>query len=140
MEKFVLFISDNSLAVFILISLIVILIIYERKKGGRKIDANELTRLINKENPYVFDLRSSSEFDAGSISGAVNIQVASLVKGNSNFKANEEDTIILICKTGSNSSSAAINLKKAGYTNVSILSGGIMGWVQGGMPLAKKQS
>ena len=58
MEKFVLFISDNSLAVFILISLIVILIIYEKKKGGRKIDANELTRLINKENPYVFELRS----------------------------------------------------------------------------------
>ena len=31
-------------------------------------------------------------------------------------------------------------LKKAGYTNVCVLSGGIMGWVQGGMPLAKKQS
>lgn len=140
MEKFILFISDNSLAVLILISLIIALIIYERRKGGRKVDANELTRLINKENPYVFDLRSSSEFDTGSISGAINIQAASLVKGNSNFKANEEDTIILICKTGSNSNAAAINLKREGYLNVSILSGGITGWIQGGMPLAKKQT
>ena len=44
MEKFVLFISDNSLAVFIINSLNVILNIYERKKGGRKIYDNELTR------------------------------------------------------------------------------------------------
>ena len=49
-------------------NIIVILIIYEKKKGFRIIVANELTRLINKEEPYVFDLRSSSEFDAGSIS------------------------------------------------------------------------
>ena len=139
MEKFILFISDNSLAVLILISLIIALIIYERRKGGRKVDANELTRLINKENPYVFDLRSSSEFDSGTVSGAVNIQSTDLVKGNAQFKAKEEEKIVLICKTGSNSSSAAANLKKEGFTNVSVLSGGMMGWVQGGMPLAKKQ-
>ena len=140
MEKFVLFISENFMAVLLLISLITILIFYERKKGGTKIDAPELTRLINKEEPYVFDLRSSSEFDSGRVSGAVNIQSSDLVKGNAQFKAKEEDKIILICKTGSNSSAAAGKLKKEGYTNVSVLSGGMTGWVQGGMPLAKKQS
>ena len=93
--------------------------------------------MINKEEPYVFDLRSSSEFDSGTISGAINIQVSDLVKGNAQFKAKEEDKIILICKTGSNSNTAASNLKKEGYTNVSVLSGGMMGWVQGGMPLVK---
>tara|TARA_Y100001970_G_scaffold284073_1_gene400694 strand:- start:725 stop:1153 length:429 start_codon:yes stop_codon:yes gene_type:complete len=140
MEKFVLFISDNFLAVLLLISLIVLLIFYERKKGGLKIDASELTRLINKEEPYVFDLRSSSEFDSGTIAGAVNVQPSNLVKGNSQFKAKEEDSIVLICKTGSNSSTVAGTLKKEGYANVSVLSGGIMGWIQGGMPLVKKQS
>ena len=95
--------------------------------------------MINKEEPYVFDLRSSSEFDSGTVSGAVNIQSTDLVKGNAQFKAKEQDKIVLICKTGSNSSAAAGALKKEGYTNVSVLSGGMMGWVQGGMPLAKKQ-
>jgi rhodanese-related sulfurtransferase len=140
MEKFVEFIGDNFIAVLFLISLIAILIIYERKKGGTKIDTSELTRLINKEEPYVFDLRSSSEFDSGTVSGAVNIQSSDLMKGNAQFKAKEEDKIVLICKTGSNSSIAAGKLKKEGYTSVSVLSGGIMGWIQGGMPLAKKQS
>ena len=140
MEKFVLFIGDNFLAVLLLISLIMLLIFHERRKGGTKIDASELTRLINKEEPYVFDLRSSSEFDSGTVSGAVNIQSSDLVKGNSQFKAKEEDKIVLICKTGSNSSTAAGSLKKEGYSNVSVLSGGIMGWIQGGMPLVKKQN
>ncbi len=140
MEKFVLFIGDNFLAVLLLISLISLLIFHERRKGGTKIDASELTRLINKEEPYVFDLRSSSEFDSGTVSGAVNIQPSNLVKGNSQFKAKEEDKIVLICKTGSNSSTAAGSLKKEGYSNVSVLSGGIMGWIQGGMPLVKKQN
>ncbi len=139
MEKFLIFIGENFMAVLFLISLIVILVFYERKKGGTKIDASELTRLINKEEPYVFDLRSSSEFDSGTVSGAVNIQSTDLVKGNAQFKAKAEDKIVLICKTGSNSSSAAANLKREGFTNVSVLSGGMMGWVQGGMPLAKKQ-
>tara|TARA_B100001175_G_scaffold88824_1_gene74804 strand:+ start:1215 stop:1631 length:417 start_codon:yes stop_codon:yes gene_type:complete len=137
MEKFLIFIGENFMAVFLLVSLIAILFFYERKKGGTKVDASELTRLINKEEPYVFDLRSSSEFDSGTISGAINIQVSDLVKGNAQFKAKEEDKIILICKTGSNSNTAASNLKKEGYTNVSVLSGGMMGWVQGGMPLVK---
>ena len=138
MEKFLIFVGENFMAVLLLISLITILVFYERKKGGTKIDASELTRLINKEKPYVFDLRSSSEFDSGTVSGAINIQLTDLVKGNAQFKAEEEDKIVLICKTGSNSSAAAGSLKKEGFTNVSILSGGIMGWVQGGMPLAKK--
>ena len=139
MEKFLIFVGENFMAVLLLISLIVILVLYERKKGGTKIDASELTRLINKEEPYVFDLRSSSEFNSGTVSGAVNIQSTDLVKGNAQFKAQEEDKIVLICKTGSNSSSAAASLKREGFTNVSVLSGGMMGWVQGGMPLAKKQ-
>ena len=55
MNKFSLFISENFLAVILLLSLILILIIYERRKGGKKVDTAEMTRLINKENPYVYD-------------------------------------------------------------------------------------
>ena len=47
MEKFILFVGENFLAFLLLISLIAILIIYERKKGGTKIDASELTRAVS---------------------------------------------------------------------------------------------
>ena len=99
MNKFSLFISENFLVVILLLSLISILIIYERRKGGKKVDTAEMTRLINKENHYVYDLRSAAEFSIGSVAGALNIQPSSLVKGDALFKANESDCIVLICKT-----------------------------------------
>ena len=137
MNKFSLFISENFLAVILLLSLISILIIYERRKGGKKVDTAEMTRLINKQNPYVYDLRSAAEFSIGSVAGALNIQPSSLVKGDALFKANESDCIVLICKTGTTSAKSAGDLKKQGYTNVNVLSGGMTNWTQSGLPLIK---
>ncbi len=137
MDKFILFISDNFLAVLFLLSLITVFIIYERKKGGTKVEPSEMTRLINKGNPFVYDLRSAAEYSSGSIAGAQNIQITNLMKGDALFKATEEDCVILICKTGTNSSKAAGELKKIGYLNINVLSGGITNWTQSGMPLVK---
>ena len=137
MNKFFVFISDNFLAVLVLLSLITIFIIYEKRKGGVKVDTSEMTRLINKGNPYVYDLRSSAEYGTGSVAGALNLQPSNLVKQDALFKASEEDCIILICKTGTTSSKSAGELKKQGFTNVNVLSGGMTNWTQSGMPLVK---
>ena len=137
MNKFFAFISDNFLAVLVLLTLIFALIIYERRKGGNKVDNSEMTRLINKENPFIYDLRSSAEFGAGTVAGAMNIQPINLLKEDALFKAGEEDCIILICKNGTISYKASGELKKQGYINVNVLSGGIINWTQSGMPLVK---
>jgi len=139
MNKFITFIGDNFLAVVILLSLATTLLIYERRKGGTKIDTSEVTRLINKENPYVYDLRSAAEYGLGTIAGAINLQPSNLVKGDALFKATEEDCIILICKTGMSSSKSAGELKKQGFNNINVLSGGMVNWTQSGMPLVKEK-
>ena len=92
---------------------------------------------FNKENPFIYDLRSSAEFGAGTVAGAMNIQPSNLIKEDALFKAGEEDCIILICKNGTVSSKVSGELKKQGYINVNVLSGGIMNWTQSGMPLVK---
>ena len=137
MNKFLVFISDNFLAVLVLLTLIFALIVYERRKGGNKVDNSQMTKLINKENPFIYDLRSSAEFGAGTVAGAMNIQPGNLIKEDALFKARQEDCIILICKNGTVSSKASGELKKQGYINVNVLSGGIMNWTQSGMPLVK---
>tara|TARA_B110000196_G_scaffold66613_1_gene56375 strand:+ start:473 stop:826 length:354 start_codon:yes stop_codon:yes gene_type:complete len=114
------------------------LIIYERRKGGRKIDASEATRFINKENAIVVDLRTPAEFNGGTIAGAINLQPDTVDKENSLFKPKEEDHIILVCKLGNSSSSVGGKLIKQGFKNINILSGGIQGWVQSGLPLVKQ--
>ena len=139
MNKFFVFLGDNFLAVIVLLSLCVLLIIHERRKGGTKVDTSEMTRLINKENPFVYDLRSAGEYSAGSVVGAQNVQPSNLVKDDALFKATEEDCIVLICKTGAVSSKAAGELKGQGFNNINVLSGGILNWTQSGMPLVKNK-
>lgn len=138
MDKFVLFLTDNYLAVLLLFFLLLALMVYESRKGGKKIDASEATRIINKENAYVVDLRTPVEFNSGTIAGAINLQPDNVDKDNSLFKANERDYVILVCKLGSSSSSVGGRLIKQGFQNVNILSGGIQGWVQSGLPLIKQ--
>ncbi len=138
MDKFVLFLTDNYLAVLLLFFLLLALMVYESRKGGKKIDASEATRIINKENAFVVDLRTPVEFNSGTIAGAVNLQPDNVDKDNSLFKANERDYIILVCKLGSSSNSVGGRLIKQGFQNVNILSGGIQGWVQSGLPLIKQ--
>ena len=138
MDKFVLFLTDNYLAVLLLFFLLLALMVYESRKGGKKIDASEATRIINKENAFVVDLRTPVEFNSGTIAGAINLQPDNVDKDNSLFKANERDYIILVCKLGSSSNSVGGRLIKQGFQNVNILSGGIQGWVQSGLPLIKQ--
>ena len=138
MDKFLNFLVDNYLAVLLLIFLLFALMIYESRKGGKKIDASEATRIINKENAVGIDLRTSAEFNTGTIAGAINLQPDTIDMDNSLFKANEKDHIILVCKLGSSSSPVGGRLIKQGFENVNILSGGIQGWVQAGLPLIKQ--
>lgn len=138
MDKFLNFLVDNYLAVLLLIFLLFALMVYESRKGGKKIDASEATRIINKENAVVIDLRTSAEFNTGTIAGAINLQPDTVDMDNSLFKANESDHIILVCKLGSSSSPVGGRLIKQGFENVNILSGGIQGWVQAGLPLIKQ--
>ena len=138
MDKFLIFLVDNYAAVLLLFFLLFALMIYESRKGGKKIDTSEATRIINKENAVVIDLRTSAEFNAGTIAGAINLQPDSVDKDNSLFKANERDYIVLVCKLGSSSGPVGGRLIKQGFENVNILSGGMQGWVQAGLPLIKQ--
>ncbi len=74
MNTFFLFISQNFIAVTLLLLSITALIIYEGRKGGKKLSPSEATRKINKENALVLDLRPSQEFSSGHIAGSINVQ------------------------------------------------------------------
>ena len=56
MDTFFLFISQNLVAVTLLLTCLVALIFYEGRKGGKKLDPNEATRKINREGALVLEL------------------------------------------------------------------------------------
>ena len=137
MDTFFLFISQNLIAVTLLLFSIVALIVYEGRKGGAKLDPTQATRMINKEGALVVDLRPSDEFSSGHIAGSINVQPDKVEQYLGSLKHPNETPVILVCKTGNNSKGTGGSLLKAGYPNVNVINGGMMSWESNGMPLSK---
>ena len=137
METLFLFIGENYIVFFLLLFFILLLFLHEKNQGGKKIDSNEVTRLINKEDGLLFDLRSSSEYSSGHIVGAYNVEPKQILEKINSLKTPKERPIILICRTGSSSSSAGKELKKVGFQSINVMSGGMMSWQSQGLPLSK---
>lgn len=109
-------------------------------RGFKALRPAELTTLINRENALVVDLRPSGEFEKGHIPGSKNVQMGQFDPDNKHLVAARTLPVVLVCKTGQTANDAAKRLKKAGFERVHILDGGIGGWQQADLPLAKGRS
>ena len=91
-----------------------------------------------KENVYLIDVRTETEFEDGSIAGSVSIPrgVIEFRIGYDDFWNNfgtvppgNNSPIILYCRSGGRSALAAKTLMQLGYTNVYSLQGGFNAWI-----------
>ena len=96
-----------------------------------KVDKAKAEELID-EGALLIDVRSITEYNQGHIEGAINIDVQeilkitdSLIYNNASISKNKK--IIVYCRSGSRSNSAATKLVELGYTNVYDL-GSIDNW------------
>jgi rhodanese-related sulfurtransferase len=94
--------------------------------GINVISAQEAVIKINNSAIF-FDVRSKDEYDNKHIKSAINVPYGSLPKNNkAAYKAKQ---VVLYNNNDDNMFSVVTLLKKAGYTDISILSGGIDAWV-----------
>lgn len=96
-----------------------------------------LTALVNRDNALVVDLRPIADFDKGHIPGSKSVQMSQFDPESKQLAAAKSLPVVLVCKTGQTSGDAAKRLKKAGFEHVYVLDGGIGGWQQADLPLAK---
>ncbi|MEH6551904.1 MAG: rhodanese-like domain-containing protein [Pseudomonadales bacterium] len=136
MELFFQFASYNWYWFGLLALLIAVLLQYENKKAGPSINTQNLTRLVNKEEAVVIDLRSSAEFDKGHVVNAVNLSFEKLGKDSSELDKYKEKPVILVCKMGQSAGSIAKKLRVEGFQTYR-LSGGMTEWSAQGLPLVK---
>lgn len=78
-------------------------------------DSGELKEAI-KNGAYLVDVRSPSEFSAGSVKGAVNIPVDRVESQLSKFKGKKH--IVVFCRSGNRSGQAKRILERNGFQNV----------------------
>lgn len=130
------FISQQYWLVGALLVLIYIFVWNEKRRGGKSLTTHEVTRMMNKDEGVVVDLREAAEFKSGHIVNAINIPFKSLENRWEELLPNKEKTIILVDKMGQHAGSAGNTLRTKEF-QVTRLGGGMSEWQNQNLPLVK---
>jgi len=98
--------------------------IYEYKS----ISAEEAKEIMDNETQYlILDVRTKEEFDEGHIPEAVLLPNEEIDEDVSEILPDQEQKILVYCRSGNRSKQASDKLSKLGYSNI-IEFGGIVDW------------
>ena len=107
-----------------LVGLTVAIIVTEIRRlfrGFKGIKPAELTQLINAGGTVVVDLSASGDFEKGHIAGSRNAQASAFGPENKLVANAKQSPVVLVCRSGNASETAAKALKKAGFEKVYVL-------------------
>lgn len=110
----------------------------DRLLGIRSVGPAEATLLISHKDAVVVDVREAHELKDGAILNAVHIPIGQFKDSVGKLEKYRDRPIIVGCRSGSRSGSAAAALVKAGFPEVYNLRGGVLAWQKANLPLVKK--
>jgi rhodanese-related sulfurtransferase len=98
----------------------------------------EVTQLLNQgANTLVLDIREGPEYTSGHVPRARHIPLGELSKRVDEIVKFKDKPVIVTCKNGSRAGAATRLLRKAGFTSVYQLKGGLAAWQQASLPVEK---
>ncbi len=124
------------LALFLILGLLGHNLLFAAKGS---VDPLEATMLINRRDALVVDVRPSADYAKGHIIQAKNIPMNGFSKQIQTLQKYKGKPIIISCRSGSQSSLACQQLRKAGFEEVYNLRGGILAWESANLPLTRKK-
>jgi uncharacterized membrane protein YdjX (TVP38/TMEM64 family) len=113
-----------------------------RGDQNRWIDASALADRLRDGGITIVDVRGPDEFTGplGHIEAALNIPLGELPGRLTEISASQARPVILVCKTDKRSATAAAMLGAAGFSDVSVLRGGMEQWNRDGRPIENSQA
>jgi rhodanese-related sulfurtransferase len=100
------------------------------------ISVEELKRLQSHDAPLIFDAREKEEYEVSHIESAVYVGYSEFSSEKISEKIKDKDRpVVVYCSLGIRSEKIGEKLKKAGFTNVRNLYGGIFEWKNKGYPI-----
>ncbi|PZX58250.1 hydroxyacylglutathione hydrolase [Algoriphagus ratkowskyi] len=99
------------------------------------IDLEEFKPLIGKEDVQVVDVRNTTEFAAGHVSGADHVFVGTLP--DNLHKISKDKQVVIHCQSGDRAAIAYSLLRKNGFENIKNYSGGMKEWLEKGNETVK---
>jgi rhodanese-related sulfurtransferase len=112
-------------------------LVQRRLAPSREIGTLDATRLLNKENPLVLDVREANEIAGGRLPNATHIPLSQLKDRAAELAKHSSRPVIVYCDRGVKGGAAVSALSRLGFTRVQSLRGGFRAWKDAGLPLAK---
>ncbi|MGM0516583.1 MAG: rhodanese-like domain-containing protein [Pseudomonadota bacterium] len=140
MQSFVDFLLRNwvlSLAALVLLVLLIGNELSRRLQKFRTIDPSEVARKAGREGVALIDVREPNEWREGHIKGARHIPLGKLEGRLDELRAEAPQEVVIYCRSGNRSATAANTLIKGGFENVSHLGGGIIAWESQNYPVTR---
>ena len=141
MQQYIQFIQNHLLLCAAAIIALVAIIVEEIRgkiSGTPRLNPQEATFLINRENAVICDLRKNAIFSGGHILGSINIERESVDAHIKKLEAHKSNPIILVDDIEANAVAVGNKLVKQGFAKINILAGGMVAWKDAHLPLSKK--
>ena len=108
---------------------------HEQPEYFQQINISQYQQQFAQDNAtcVLVDVREVDEFAEGHIPGAVNIPLTDLADRYQELPVDE--AVVLVCSSGVRSEMGALFLNEVGFTNLYNLAGGIIDWMNRGLPL-----
>jgi len=102
------------------------------------INAEQFNKLLVLDEIQLVDVRTPEEFQSGHIKNAQNIDY-----NNEDFKSkisslDKSKPVLVYCRSGKRSASAAEIMKEMGFTKIVSLDGGMISWEAANLPTSKE--
>jgi rhodanese-related sulfurtransferase len=111
--------------------------------GVDLISASDLSQMMNSTDEsvvYVIDVRTSAEFESGHIPGSQWVPGGQAVQAADDVIAVRDAPIVFVSTDGTRSAVTAYWFKRMGFSQVSVLDGGIPGWIANSLPIEEGNS
>ncbi|MCB0308770.1 MAG: rhodanese-like domain-containing protein [Bdellovibrionales bacterium] len=99
--------------------------IIEPKVAHKEVSSNETCRII--------DVREFPEITAESVEGTLHLPLSSFDQRLATNHLDKNHHFFVLCKTGNRAKKAAEKLKRSGFSNVTIIDGGLEAWKASGL-------
>lgn len=125
-------------ALFVILGLLIGNELLRAMRGVKGLSPNQVLQLINHEDAIVVDVRDIGEYKAGHLPHARHVPFKEIDQRLKELNKFKDKPLILYCATDTRASSAGARLKRAGFSAVHTLQGGLNAWQNANLPLSKK--
>lgn len=136
LQQFSAFVIQHWLLFGAFIGLLLLIALNEflsKKHSPKMLSTAAVVELINQGQATIVDIRPQEAFTQGHITNAIRIAPEEKQK----FAPYKTKSIVLVCMKGITANTLAMALKKEGFTDAMVLSGGMTAWQAAGLPTIK---